>query len=130
MDLNEVKYWIGFSLIPGIGRIKLSLLEAYFGDLEGAWNAPAAALKAAGLDSKSAETIVTLRGRISLDAELEKLERHKVKAITGDDPGYPTRLKEIYDYPPLLYVRGTLIPEDEWAIAVVGTRRARRSTMT
>jgi len=123
MDLNEVKYWIGFSLIPGIGRIKLSLLEAYFGDLGMAWNAPAAELKSAGLDAKSAETIITLRGRISLDAELEKLERHKVKAITGDDADYPARLKEIYDYPPLLYVRGTLIPEDEWAIAVVGTRR-------
>ncbi len=124
MDLNEVKYWIGFSLIPGIGRIKLSLLEAYFGDLEKAWNAPAAELKTAGLDAKSAEAIIAMRGRISLDAELEKLERHKVKAITGDDSGYPARLKEIYDYPPLLYIRGTLIPEDEWAIAVVGTRRA------
>jgi len=124
MDLNEVKYWVGFTLIPGIGRIKLSLLEAYFGDLERAWNAPAAELKTAGLDAKSADVIITLRPRISLDDELEKLERHKVKAITGDDPGYPARLKEIYDYPPLLYVRGTLIPEDEWAIAVVGTRRA------
>ena len=124
MDLNEVKYWIGFSLIPGIGRIKLSLLEAYFGDLERAWNASAAELRTAGLDAKSTETILTLRGRISLDAELEKLERHKVKVVVGDDPGYPARLKEIYDYPPLLYVRGTLISEDEWAIAVVGTRRA------
>jgi len=124
MDLNEVKYWIGFSLIPGIGRIKLSLLEAYFGDLGKAWKAPAAELRAAGLDTKSAETIINLRGHISLDAELEKLDRHKVKAIKGDDPGYPARLKEIYDYPPLLYVRGTLVPEDEWSIAVVGTRRA------
>ena len=124
MDLNEVKYWIGFSLIPGIGRVKLSLLEAYFGDLGRAWHASAAELRSAGLDAKSVETIITLRSRISLDAELEKLERHKVKVITGDDPGYPPRLKEIYDYPPLLYVRGTLIPEDEWAIAVVGTRRA------
>ena len=124
MDLNEVKYWIGFSLIPGIGRIKLSLLEAYFGDLGRAWHASVDELMSAGLDAKLAKTMTTLRSQISLDTELEKLERHKVKVITGDDPSYPRRLKEIYDYPPLLYVRGTLIPEDEWAIAVVGTRRA------
>src|SRR4030042_641899 len=124
MDWNGVKYWIGFSLIPGIGRIKLSLLEAYFGDVGRAWHATAAELRSAGLDAKLVETIITLRSRISLDAELEKLARYKVKVITGDDPSYPPRLKEIYEYPPLLYVRGRLIPEDEWAIAVVGTRRA------
>ena len=124
MDLNKVKYWVGFSLIPGIGRIKLSLLEAFFGDLEKAWNASASELKAAGLDAKSIKMILTFRDRISLDTELEKLERYKVRVITGDDSGYPSRLKEIYDCPPLIYVRGTLIPEDEWAIAVVGTRRA------
>jgi len=124
MDLNEARYWVGFSLIPGIGRVKLSLLEAYFGDLAGAWHAPAGELRSAGLDAKSAEAVVALRGRISLDDELEKLKRYKVTVITADDPGYPRRLREIYDYPPLLYVRGELVPEDEWAVAVVGTRRA------
>ncbi len=124
MDLNRAKYWVGFSLIPGIGRIKLSLLEAYFADLGRAWHASSGELRSAGLDAKSIDSILILRSRISLDDELEKLKRHKVKVVIGDDPLYPPRLKEIYDYPPLLYVRGTLIPEDEWAIAVVGTRRA------
>lgn len=124
MELNEAKYWVGFTLIPGIGRIKLSLLEAYFGDLEKAWHASAAELKAAGLDAKAAEATVTLRGQVSLDDELDKLKRYNVKVITGDDPAYPLRLKETYDCPPVLYVRGTLVPEDECAVAVVGTRRA------
>ena len=55
---------------------------------------------------------------------MEKLERYGVNAFTWHDPGYPARLKEIYDYPPVLYVRGSLLPEDEWCLAVVGTRRA------
>ncbi len=55
---------------------------------------------------------------------MEKLDRYKVKALTCHDPNYPPRLKEIYDFPPVLYVRGTLLPEDEWGLAVVGTRRA------
>lgn len=55
---------------------------------------------------------------------MEKLERYEVKALTVHSPDYPARLKEIYDYPPVLYVRGSLLPEDEWCLAVVGTRRA------
>ena len=39
-------------------------------------------------------------------------------------PGYPSRLGEIDDAPPVLYVRGEWRPEDEWSVAVVGTRRA------
>ncbi len=46
------------------------------------------------------------------------------KPITYHDAEYPARLKEIYDYPPLIYVKGELTPQDEWCIAVVGTRRA------
>ncbi len=124
MDLDEARYWIGFSLIPGIGRIKLSLLEAYFGDLESAWHAGAAELRAANLDARSAHNIVAQRGQISLDAELQKLKNHRVRVTTGNDAGYPQRLKEIYDYPPLLYIRGTLLPEDDLSVGVVGTRRA------
>jgi DNA processing protein len=55
---------------------------------------------------------------------VEKLDRYGVKVLTHHDADYPSRLKEIYDYPPLLYVRGSLLPEDEWCLAVVGTRRA------
>jgi len=54
---------------------------------------------------------------------MEKLERYKVTALTWKDEAYPSRLKEIYDLPPVLYVRGSFAPEDEWTLAVVGTRR-------
>ncbi|RLC95229.1 MAG: DNA-protecting protein DprA [Chloroflexi bacterium] len=124
MDVNEARYWVGFSLIPGIGRIRLSLLEAYFGNLERAWHASAGELKATGLDARSTEAIVSLRNGISLEEEVDKLKRYGVAAITSGDAEYPRRLAEIYDYPPVLYVRGTLLPEDEWSLAVVGTRRA------
>jgi DNA processing protein len=124
MHPGKLKYWVGFSLIPHIGRVKLSLLEAHFPDLEEAWNASPAELRAAGLDAKSVENFLALRPRISLDAEMEKLERYRVKVVTYKDPDYPPRLREIPDYPPLLYIRGSFLPEDEWCIAVVGTRRA------
>jgi len=121
---GDVKYWVGFSLISGIGRVRLAQLEKYFGNLEGAWQAEPAELKRAGLDSRVVRTITSTRPRLSLEAEMEKLERYGVEVFTYHDSGYPSRLKEIYDYPPILYVRGSLLPEDEWCLAVVGTRRA------
>lgn len=92
--------------------------------MEHAWKASAGELKKAGLDSKSVYTIVNLRPRISLYAEMESLEQYKVKALTFDSSAYPQRLKEIYDYPPVLYIRGNPLVKDESCLAVVGTRRA------
>ena len=121
---KDIKYWVGFNIIAGIGRVKLTQLENYFGNLENAWQAVPSDLKQSGLDSGSTRAITSWRPKISLEAEMEKLERYGVRVLTWHDPDYPSRLKEIYDYPPLLYVRGSLLPEDEWCLAVVGTRRA------
>jgi len=124
MTDKDIKYWVGFSITPGIGRVKLAQLENYFGNLENAWKAAPTELKHAGLDSSSVHAITSWRPKISLEAEMEKLDRYGVKVVNFNNPNYPSRLKEIYDYPPLLYVRGSLLPEDDWCLAVVGTRRA------
>jgi DNA processing protein len=121
---TDIKYWVGFNNIPGIGRVRLGQLESYFGSLELAWKASPGEIKRAGLDSVALRAIGQWRDKISPDAEMEKLERYKVKVLTCNDKDYPKRLKEIYDYPPVLYVKGLLLPEDDWCLAVVGTRRA------
>jgi DNA processing protein len=120
MTNKDIQYWVGFSLISGIGRVRFTQLENYFTNLENAWKATPAELKQAGLDSGSIRAITTWRPKISLEAEIEKLDRYGVKVLTWHDENYPSRLKEIYDYPPLIYVRGSLLPEDEWCLAVVG----------
>ncbi len=122
--MTDNRHWLGFNLIPGIGPAKFRLLQDYFGDLEAAWEANAVDLAAAGLDRRTINAILARRSRISLEMELERLDHYRVKAFTWDDTAYPARLKEIYDPPPVLYVRGTLTSQDEWAVAVVGTRRA------
>ena len=121
---KDIKYWVGFNNIPGIGRVRLSQLESYFGSLEQAWQAPPGELKRSGLDTTALRAIGQWREKIDPDAEVEKLKRLGIKVLTCQDSGYPARLKEIYDYPPVLYLRGSLLPEDEWCLAVVGTRRA------
>jgi DNA processing protein len=124
MQNNELKFWVAFTLIPGIGRVRLGHLESRFDNLETAWKATQSELKAAGLDSGSVRSIVASRPAIDPDAEIEKMERSGVKAFTFRDDGYPARLKETYDYPPVLYVRGSIEAQDEWCLAIVGTRGA------
>lgn len=121
---KELQYWVGFNIVPGIGRVKFSQIENYFGKLENAWKAGPGDFRQAGLDNSTIKSIETCRSQIDLPDEMEKLERSGVRAFTYHDDGYPSRLKEIYDYPPLIYVKGELLPQDEWCISVVGTRRA------
>ena len=123
MSSKDIKYWVGFNIIPGIGRVRFGQLENFFGSLEQAWQAGPAELKKAGLDDGAVKAIGHWRPRISLEAEMEKLAHYGIQVVTCRDAGYPARLKEIYDYPPLLYIRGRLLVEDEWCLAVVGTRR-------
>lgn len=123
VSVDELKYWVAFSGIPGIGRVRIAQLREHFGSLQDAWKAPEGKLKRAGLDLRSIDALVTLRPRISPDAEMEKLDRHRVNVLVCDDPNYPSRLKEIYDHPSVLYVRGNLPAEDEACLAIVGTRR-------
>ena len=122
MDDNERRYWVAFNRIPGLGRARFALLEKRFGTLARAWEAGSSELSGAGLDRKTVQSINRKRGGIDPDAEMDKLLKAGVKAFTWHDEGYPPRLKEIYDLPPVLYVRGELRPGDERSVAIVGAR--------
>jgi DNA processing protein len=95
-----------------------------FGDLQTAWNASPDALREAGLDRRSIENLVAARSQVDLDAELRRLEQSGAQLLTWDDPAYPRNLLNIAQPPPVLFVKGALLPADEWAVALVGTRHA------
>ena len=121
---QNVKYWVGFNIVPSIGPAKVRALLDHFGDLEIAWHADSGALKQAGMDRRALYNLSRVRSQIDLDAEMAKLDKHHVTVLTWEDDAYPSLLKQIYAPPPVLYVRGTLSIDDEWAVGVVGTRRA------
>jgi DNA processing protein len=118
------RYWIGFNRIKGIGAMRFRRLLDTFGDLQTAWNASADALRDAGLDRRTIENLVVARSQVDLDAELRRLEQSGAQLLTWDDPDYPRNLLNIAQPPPVLYVKGTMLPADEWAVALVGTRHA------
>jgi len=122
--MNDLRYWVGFNIVRGIGPTRLRALLDYFGDLERAWHASSAELRSAGLDRRSLENLLAARSALDLDRELERIGAVGAHLLTWESPGYPRLLREIHDPPPVLYVRGTITEEDAWAVAIVGTRRA------
>jgi len=122
--VTDARYWLAFNLVPQIGPVKVQRLLTHFGDLEIAWRANAFDLTAAGLDKRALENLLETRKTIDLDAELEKIARANVRVLTLDDSAYPRLLKQIDSAPFVLYVKGEILPDDDWAVAVVGTRRA------
>ena len=117
------QYWIGFNLVKGIGAARMRLLLDTFGDAGEAWQASPEALRQAGLGPKIVEALLQVRSRYNLEQLMERLQVQGIQVLTWDDEAFPRALKEIDQPPPVLYVRGSLLPEDDWAIAMVGTRR-------
>lgn len=122
--MTDVRYWLGFNLVSGIGPSRFRRLLSYFATAEAAWRASPRDLAMAGLDARTLETLVARRSRIDLDREMERVEKAGVILATLEDDFYPPLLKHVADAPPLLYVQGEIRTGDELAIAVVGTRRA------
>lgn len=117
------RYWVAFSYVKGIGSARFRALLDFFGRPEIAWHAPTEALREAGLGAKITDNLVQVRASLSLDQVWERIREQGISVLTWEDEGYPRRLKEIEQPPPVLYLRGSLCPEDEWAVAIVGTRR-------
>jgi DNA processing protein len=117
------RYWVGYNLVRGIGAVRTQLLLDAFGDLETAWKAPAQALRAAGLSQKLVETCLQVRNEVDLELIWENIQAQDIQVIIWGDEAYPRRLKDIDQSPPVLYLRGEYCLEDEWAVAIVGTRR-------
>lgn len=119
---DGAKFWVGFHRVPYVGPSRIRRLIERFGDLECAWDAPVGELRTV-LDERAVESLVKTRRTLSLDDEMNKIERAGVTVLTHGGDGYPRLLAEIPAPPPVLYVKGELLPEDGLAVAVVGTRR-------
>jgi DNA processing protein len=121
--MDDKRYWIGFNLIKGIGAVRMQVLIQHFGDLEDAWKAAPADLAEAGLGVKVIERVIQAREEIDLGKLWDKIESQGIKILTWQDEAYPGRLREIDQPPPVLYIRGEYLPDDLFAVAIVGTRR-------
>jgi DNA processing protein len=116
--------YIALNMVDGVGPIRVRALRDRFGEAQAILAASKAELmQVEGVGEEVAQSIISWREKVDLDAELQRIEKEGVSVVCRDDPEYPKHLREIYDPPLVLYVKGTLTERDALAIAVVGSRR-------
>ncbi len=116
--------YIALNMVDGVGPIRVRALRDRFGEPQAILSASKTDLmQVDGVGEEVARSIISWREKVDLDAELQRIEKSGVHVISRDDAEYPKHLREIYDPPLVLYVRGSLTERDSLAIAVVGSRR-------
>ncbi len=130
MSLQSQKTLLLLSRIPSVGATRLRALLARFQSVDKILNAPISELsRTPNIGTATAESISKflhsperLKVEADIDAQFDRLSKFNAALITILDEQYPTRLKEIYDAPVYLFVRGNLTPQDSRALAMIGTR--------
>ncbi len=129
--MTELEYLIVLNSLPDIGFIRFRNLMERFGSLKGIFKASRAQLEAVDkIGPKTAEGILNCDKERTLKRELKLIDKYGAEAISYLDKDYPGNLKEIYDPPIILYVKGDIVPEDKYAVAIVGSRNASRYGIT
>lgn len=111
--------------MAGIGYIRLKNLTDYFGSFKKALQAKQSQLqKIGGIGPGLAQKISSIKEKGNLDREWLLIKKHKVTILSIFDKDYPENLKNIYDPPIVLYIKGKILSQDRIAIGLVGSRRA------
>lgn len=120
-SLTEQSYLLGLSLIPGLGNVRIKLLLDHLGSPRQIWEMTDTQLRSLKLPSGVQESFIENRKKIDLAREMSLVITSNAFLITLLDAAYPKLLREIYDAPAVLYVRGKISPTSP-KIGVVGTR--------
>lgn len=122
--MNETAYWMALSSVSGIGPARLTALLQHFDSAEAVWKASPEHLATVGLDRRSQANLIQARRVTDVGKLWRNLQRSGITCVTWPDDAYPQNLRHVAGSPPVLYVDGAVDERDEWAVAIVGTRRA------
>src|SRR5258708_6672082 len=115
-------YWLALALTPGLGPTRVRKLVGNFGSAERVLQASLTELEATGMPVVAAQSLATGKSLEQAQQEIAKAAGCGARIIALDDPSYPARLREIYDPPVVLFVRGSVEVLSTPGIAMVGTR--------
>ena len=121
MEVEELKYWLWWNYVPGIGPNRFYKLLQEYGSMKAAWQAPLQELKPY-IGEKAIAGLMETKKNWDPELELTKITHLGLKIYCHSHPNYPPLLKKIPDPPPVLYTWGTFEYGDDIAIAIVGTR--------
>ena len=118
------KALIALSLVPGLGPGRIRKLVSEIGSAEEVLHSPSWRLSAVpGIGEQTARSVVAFNGFDLVEAQVRAAERIGARMLVANDPEYPTHLREIYDPPAFLWIRGEYLECDDMAVPVAGTRR-------
>ena len=121
MDSREAL--IALNLIEHVGPVRARSLIEHFGDAPQILAASKSALlRVRNIGDETAEAISTWEKTIDLPGELKRISDFGCHVLIQSDENYPASLREIYDPPLVLYVKGELTAKDKNAVALVGSR--------
>ena len=121
--ISDLYYWVALNFLPDIGPVVARRLLSAFGSPEHIFQVPAAELrKVEGIGESRLKKITGFNEWDRVQREVESAAKHNIHILTLHDPAYPESLKRIHDAPPVLYVKGSLVDTDKYAVAMVGSR--------
>lgn len=121
MDSREA--FIVLNMIDGVGPVRVRQLLEHFGEAPAILAANIAQLeRVPGIGRETAAAIAAWEKTVDLAGELARIEKFGCHIVISSDDNYPELLRQIYDPPILLYVKGTLLPKDKNSVAIVGSR--------
>jgi len=114
---------VALNLIEHVGPIRLRQLLEHFGEAPEVLRASKQQLlQVRNIGEETAEAIANWEKTIDLNGELKRIGEFGCRIVTQADAEYPELLRQIYDPPILLYVKGQMLPKDKNAVAMVGSR--------
>jgi DNA processing protein len=119
---QQATYWLALALTAGLGATRIRKLTEHFGTAEAVFRASLTELEATGMRAVSAQSIATGKSLELAQQECANAHEARARIISLSDPEYPPRLKEIYDPPVILFVKGSVEVLSQPGIAMVGTR--------
>lgn len=115
---------IALNMIEHVGPVRLRKLLEHYGDAAAILSASKGSLlQIHGIGDEVADAISNWEGAVDLTAELKRIQEFGCHVVTQQDEAYPESLRQIYDPPIVLYVKGQLTPKDKNAVALVGSRQ-------
>lgn len=120
---DNLKYLIGLSHFSKFGPVRLKKIKKYFPNYRQAFEGNVKEFMLAGIEENISNEFIATRVNINLNQLLNKLENENIKITTPEDKLYPRLLREIYSPPEILYYKGELKENDEFTLAIVGTRK-------
>jgi DNA processing protein len=122
MDSHEA--FVALNLIEGVGPVRVRSLVEHFGDAPAVLSASKSQLlQVRSIGDETATAISNWEKTIDLAGEMKRLADSGCRVLIQSDDEYPASLREIYDPPMVLYIKGALSPKDKNSVALVGSRQ-------